>query len=304
MQYTGANAAALARRRGSLTVLCYHRVLDLGDPVRARAHPALVTSTHVFERQMELIAELFHPVSLSATVEWLDGRGSIRPRAVLITFDDGWADSYTNAFPVMRRLSIPGTIFLATDFIGTNRRQWADAAYETIAATSDANNAAREVERLKRLRSDQRAEVKQTSVPETVNLTWNQVEEMARHGFEFGSHTHSHLILPREPEDQVRDELTSSADDLRMRLGCEPVGFAYPDGQYDEQSERLVEDAGYRCAFTCDEGLAARRSTLFALPRLSIHDGVSATATGDFSRAMLITYLAGTIPWRYRRRVA
>ena len=123
--------------------------------------------------------------------------------------------------------------------------------YEAVSTRSDADSAAREVERLKSLRSDQRTDaITQVPRAESVNLTWPQVEEMAEHGFEFGSHTRSHLILPREPEDDVRRELLSSAEDLQRRLGHAAVGFAYPDGQYDGQSALLVEEAGYPCAFT------------------------------------------------------
>jgi len=285
LECIGANAAALAARRESLAVLCYHRVLDAGDPIRARAHPALFTSTHIFERQMELLADQFHPVMLSEAICWIEGYGDIPRRAVLVTFDDGWSDTYANAFPVMNRLGVPGAVFLATGFIGTPERQWADIAYESIVARGDAHAAS------------------STSVNGTPNLTWPQIDEMARHGFEFGSHTRTHLILPHEPTQDILRELLLSAGDMKVRLGSRPSAFVYPDGQFDERTMRLVRDAGYQYAFTCNEGLATRRSPRLALPRLSIHDGVTASRSGDFSRAMFLTHLAGTIPWRYRRRV-
>jgi peptidoglycan/xylan/chitin deacetylase (PgdA/CDA1 family) len=153
LECSGVNAIALARRRNSVTVLCYHRVIDAGDPARAWAHPGLATSTHVFERQMELLASWFDPISLSETVRWLDWGGEIPRRAVLVTFDDGWIDTYTNAFPIMKRLGIPGVVFLATGLIGTQERQWADAVYESITARAGSKTASREVERLKTMHS-------------------------------------------------------------------------------------------------------------------------------------------------------
>lgn len=308
LECIGANAAALAARRESLAVLCYHRVLDAGDPVRARAHPALFTSTHIFERQMDLLADQFHPVTLSEAIRWIEGYGDIPRRAALVTFDDGWSDTYAHAFPVMNRLGIPGAVFLATGFIGTGERQWADITYESIIARGDARTASREVERLKTMPSQARV-IKQlknassASVDGIPNLTWPQIDEMARHGFEFGSHTRTHLILPHEPTQDILRELLLSAGDMKVRLGSRPSAFVYPDGQFDDRTMRLVRDAGYGCAFSCNEGLATRRSPRLALPRLSIHDGVTGSPSGDFSRAMFLTYLAGTIPWRYRRRV-
>ncbi len=335
LQFTGVNAAALARRRDSLTVLCYHRVLDADDPARPRTHPAMVTSKHVFEQQMEIISREFRPVTLSEAIDWLNGGGQIPQRAVIVTFDDGWADTCTSAFPVMKRLGVPGVVFLATGLIGTSDRQWADAAYESIAAHADSDVASREVERLKAMpsrarpalfrdfesaqrlphalawgRSDQPTAAHspnpETAIPrlyDSPNLTWPQVEEMAAHGFEFGSHTRSHLILPGEPEEEVMSELRGAADDIAAHLGAAPKSFAYPDGQFDERAADLVKNAGYQVALTADEGLVLQQIPRFALPRLSIHDGVCATPRGDFSRAMFVTYLAGTIPWRYRRRV-
>lgn len=308
LEYTGVNAVALARRRRSLTVLCYHRVLDMSDASRATTHPALVTSTHIFERQMEIIARRFNPVTLSEAIAWIDGHGAIPPRAVLVTFDDGWSDTYTKAYPVMKRLGIPGVVFLATGLIGTDEPQWVDAVYQTVAARSGPDAASREVERLKAMPSASRlAEISssrsRTSGRSPLNLTWAQVEEMAANGFEFGSHTRSHLILPREPEAEVKRELQLSAEDIQLTLGSRPASFAYPDGQFDDSAVRLVAQSGYTHAFTCDEGLVSLRSRRHALPRLGIHDGVSSTPRGDFSRATFATYLAGTIPWRYRRRV-
>jgi peptidoglycan/xylan/chitin deacetylase (PgdA/CDA1 family) len=304
LQYSGANAVATMLRRNSLAVLCYHRVLDAGDPSRASMDPALVTSLHVFERQMEIISQRFHPITLSETLRWIDGQSTLPPHSVLITFDDGVADTYTNAFPVMRRLGIPGVVFLATGFIGTRERHWADAVHERVAARSGSQTAVRVVERLKTMPSTRRRECLQdmiTTCDSIPNLTWDQVEEMARHGFEFGSHTRRHVILPHESEETIREELDASAEAIELRLRRRPVAFAYPDGQFDDRALRLVGESGCRLAVTCDEGFVSRRSRHLALPRLLMHDGVSATPAGCFSRAMFLTYLAGTIPRRYRR---
>ena len=307
LESVGANAAVLAARRNSLAVLCYHRVLDAGDPARTRTHPALITSTRAFEEQMRIITDLFEPVTLTEALRWLDGHCGIPRRAVLLTFDDGWSDNYTNALPIMDRLGVPGVVFLATGLIGTNERQWADAAYESMAAHAGLDAASRELDRLKHMSSRLARSALDCGVTRRLaqppNLDWPQVREMAAHGFEFGSHTRSHIILPCESNDDVLDELRASAEDIEMRIGCAPTAFAYPDGQYDRRATRLVEQSGHRCALTIDEGLVTRKSARFALPRLSIHDGVCTTPSGEFSRAMFLTYLAGTIPWRYRRRV-
>ncbi len=309
LQHSGVNAAVLGLRRDSLAVLCYHRVLGCDDPRRGSVDPALVTSTHIFERQMEVINRRFKPVRLSDVLGWLEGQSNLPKRAVLITLDDGVADTYLNAFPVMKRLFIPGLVFLATGFIGSRLRQWADVVHEQVAARSDRATAVRVVERLKNMPSARRQELLESmsdgsdepGTDDAPNLTWEQVEEMANHGFAFGSHTRSHVILPYETDDGIRAELVGAAGDIRLRLGHSPAAFAYPDGQFDDRTAGLVADSGCQAAFTCEEGFVSRRSPRHALPRLLMHDGVSADAAGNFSSAMFLTYLSGTIPRRYRR---
>ncbi len=306
LHYSGINAAALHFRRRSLAVLCYHRVLGPLEAEELGADPALVTSVHSFEQQMEIIARRFAPVSLSDSLRWLDGQWDVPSRAVLVTFDDGVADTYANAFPVMKRLGIPGVVFLATGFIGSSERQWADVVHEHVSSRSDCATAARVVEHLKRMPSSRRQEVLRgvtdsRTREDEPNLTWEQVEEMALHGFEFGSHTRHHLILPYEPDAVVQRELLDAREDICRRLGRPPVSFAYPDGQFDDRTVWFVAQSGCRAAFTCEEGFASRQSPPHALPRILMHDGISADNGGAFCGAMFLTCLAGTIPRRYRR---
>jgi len=307
LHYIGVNALRFASpsRRTALIVLCYHRVLDADSPARFVTEAPLVTSTHAFECQMELIAQRFHAVTLTQAVQWLEGNRDLPNRAVLITFDDGWSDTYSNAYPVMKRLGLPGVVFLATGFIGTSMRQWAGKVHDALLRTMGAEAASREIDRLKHMPVHERtALIERLSPAEDLpgeNMSWRNVEEMAANGFEFGSHTRNHVILPHEPGVEILDELISSSEDIRVRLGLRPAALAYPDGQYDAFTCRQVDEAGYLCAFTCDEGLWTKRSRRYAIPRLSIHDGVCASPKGEFSSVMFLTYLAGSIPWRYRR---
>lgn len=312
-QYSGLNAAAIAARSDRLITLGYHRVLDVDDPAREWIDPALVTSTHNLQRQMQIVASRFSPVGLCDVLSWLDGTAELPPRPVLVTFDDGLADTHANAFPVLERLGITATVFLATGFIGTDEAYWSDVLYGQLLATSGPDTAAREVERLKGApaairnmvldNADISPLVTRKKAKPGSNLTWPQVEELADFGWQFGSHTRSHIILPIERDEVVQKELAASANDISRRLGRAATAFAYPDGQFDGRTMRLLEQSGCKCAFTCDEGVAARSSDPLALPRLLIHDGVSSDRQGRFSEAMFLTYLSGTIPRRYRRRL-
>ena len=108
----------------SVIILTYHRVTETWDETLDYSQPGMVVTGSTFERQLTSLKEHFEVVTLGALLENepIAGRPA-RPRCV-ITFDDGWRDNYDLAFPILRRHSLPATIFLATDFIGTDRAFW------------------------------------------------------------------------------------------------------------------------------------------------------------------------------------
>lgn len=110
-----------ARRRTTL-ILTYHRVLEKLEPTLDYSQPGMVVTLPTFERQLSFLEQHFEIVSLGALLDE-GNRPAGRPRCV-ITFDDGWRDNYDVAFPVLRRRGIPATIFLTTDFVGTERVFW------------------------------------------------------------------------------------------------------------------------------------------------------------------------------------
>ena len=110
--------------RGATLILTYHRVIEKWDDTLGYSQPGMVVTTSTFERQLTILKEDFDIVPLGALLS--DGnaaRRATRPRCV-VTFDDGWRDNYDLALPILRRYDIPATIYLATDFIGTNRVFW------------------------------------------------------------------------------------------------------------------------------------------------------------------------------------
>jgi peptidoglycan/xylan/chitin deacetylase (PgdA/CDA1 family) len=111
-------------RRDATVILTYHRVLDKWEPALDYSQPGMVVTVSTFERQLAFLTQHFDIVPLG---QLLDGgtvhRPARRPRCV-ITFDDGWRDNYDLAFPILRKRDVPATIFLTTDFVGTERAFW------------------------------------------------------------------------------------------------------------------------------------------------------------------------------------
>jgi peptidoglycan/xylan/chitin deacetylase (PgdA/CDA1 family) len=109
--------------RKRAVVLMYHRVLSPADRRTTWSHPAIVVSRKTFERQMQALRERFSVLSPAEFVGRLNA-GRFTPGSCLVTFDDGWIDTYTEAWPVLKQQGIPALVFLPSAYIGTERVFW------------------------------------------------------------------------------------------------------------------------------------------------------------------------------------
>lgn len=104
-------------------------------------------------------------------------------------------------------------------------------------------------------------------------LTWKQVKEMRDHGFSFESHTLSHVLLSKIPDEEILSQLVKSKEALEWRLGQKVEYLAYPGGFYNKHVIELVKQAGYRAAFTIDLGRNNKNCGLYTLNRIPIFEG-------------------------------
>jgi peptidoglycan/xylan/chitin deacetylase (PgdA/CDA1 family) len=114
--------------RGRVVILMYHRVLSEGQVDQQLLQPGMYVTTSAFERQVRLLRSDFDVLSLGELLQiWR--RGPLRPdgRFCVLTFDDGWADNYANAYPILKQYQVPATIFVPTAYIGTRQWFWTDA---------------------------------------------------------------------------------------------------------------------------------------------------------------------------------
>lgn len=214
-------------------IFSYHGINDAPDNPYA-VHSAAFASHMAFLRSRCTV------LSVDQIVALLRSGQSLPPRAVAVTIDDGYSDAYSHAFPILRQLTIPATIFLPVGFI------------------------------------DNRAGGALDRMSQAEFLTWEQVREMRLHGIGFGSHTVDHVSLTRVTADVVQDQLARSKDRIEAELGEPVTGFAYPYGTVRDvspQVERLVAGAGYAWAVTGVSGRNDGRSDLFALRRIKIERG-------------------------------
>ena len=170
---------------------------------------------------------------------------SINPaRLVCLTFDDGFRNFYTEAFPVLQEHSFTATMFLPTAFIGDTRRRFRPSTLNPQPSTS------RDC------------------------LTWSEVAELHRAGIEFGSHTVSHPKLVELPWPEVESEISNSKSEIEARLGapissfCYPYAFPQADRQFAHRFTGLLAETGYRCCTTTELGRVHACSDPFRLKRL------------------------------------
>jgi len=120
------------RLRNRAVVLMYHRVIDGQDRHKAYSHPGIIVETSTFERHLRFLRRHMHVASLGEFRDRMVNRRPFAPRTCLITFDDGWQDNYTHAFPLLAGHGLPATIFLTSGFVGTGRRFWQESLAHSL----------------------------------------------------------------------------------------------------------------------------------------------------------------------------
>ncbi|MCB1700825.1 MAG: polysaccharide deacetylase family protein [Pseudomonadales bacterium] len=282
-----------------LSVLSYHRVLLAPDAIR-HADPTV----EKFSWQMEVIGKYFNPLPLSEAVERM-ANGTLPDRAVSITFDDGYADNYTRALPVLQKWRVPATVFVATKYLDGGA-MWNDRVIESVrAAIGDHldlgaigldRNMAVTVENQARVAQDiltaikhwdpQRREDAVDYISSLVGdpvcdlmLSREQLLKLHEAKVEIGGHTHSHPVLTAIDDERAAAEIMEGKERLEALLGQRLKVFAYPNGKsqadYSRRHRDMVKDAGFIAAVNTELGVSSSRSDFFQLPRYTPWDATA-----------------------------
>lgn len=311
---TSTGLTALKRRmkgflcRHEALILTYHSILPAGTALFPIAHHL---DGALFEGQMRYLAEEgFNCVSLEQLARYIADK-RIPPRTVVLTFDDGFYNNYSVAFPILQRYNIPATIFLATGFVGGSKLAWPERVAlllmlnrrPTLTVNGAVFNVQSQDDRMAAYTAIGRhfgtigpdeIETVLADLLQQAGLTldelyaselyqalrfmdWSQVAELARSGLiNFGSHTVNHRrLIYLSPEDAQR-EIETSRQMIREQVG-ECTLFAYPHGRRDkdfnESHASMARQAGYQVILTADNGSVNRDADAGDLPRVSILQG-------------------------------
>jgi peptidoglycan/xylan/chitin deacetylase (PgdA/CDA1 family) len=273
-------AAGTVARWVGVVCLNYHRI---GDGRRSVFDRGLWSAdAEGFGRQLRWLKAHFDVVSPADLARVVHAR---RGRHVLVTFDDGYRDNFTAAYPILRAERVPATFFVATGFIDHPRLPWWDEIAWMI-RTSPRRGVALpgwlaapvaydEPEREGAVRALLRtyyqlpppdaarfladvAEATGSGRPPAgeggaIWMTWDMIRELRAGGMTIGGHTVSHQVLSRMGRDEQWEEVAGCARRLREELGVPMDTFSYPVGQPDSvngDTRACLKEAGVRTAFS------------------------------------------------------
>jgi peptidoglycan/xylan/chitin deacetylase (PgdA/CDA1 family) len=255
----------------AVPILMYHSIAYDGS----RNFLPFVVRPHEFARQMEHLQEhKFSPITVSDFARTVRGeRASLPERPIVITFDDGYADFYEHALPVLKRYQFPATLYMTTNCVN---------------ALSDCISSA-----------------KITGRP---MLTWDMLMAARDEGIEIGAHSHTHPQLDVITGAQLEREVVEPKQILENRLTTMVTSYAYPHGFHTRQVVQAVRNAGYTSACAVKYAMSSTRDDVFALARILVPVNTSIAVfhrlvRGDGIRPTWRGERFTTRVWRMARRL-
>lgn len=246
--------------KSRVVVLYYHRIGDSIDPMTRTADE--------FRSDLRYLSSKYECISLQEMCRRLREGARFKRRAAVITFDDGYRDNYLEAAPILKEAGLTATFFVSTGFISTSNQFPHD------------------------VRRDSGRVVRP-------KLTWDDLREMQRSGFEIGSHTVNHSDLGRAGARMMEYEISESLRALTKELGEASRPFSFPWGKPENMSEsavQAVERAGYYSASSAYGGANTSGTGCFRIQRVD-------TGNGALTGLAFKAKIAGFDPDYYRLRL-
>jgi peptidoglycan/xylan/chitin deacetylase (PgdA/CDA1 family) len=276
-------------------ILLYHKISDNELPDIFN----LTVTPKNFEDHLEIINEIANPLSLNEYVSRLKS-DTLPERSIAITFDDGYADNYENAFPLLIKNNIHATIFIASKYIGTHF--WWEILYQSILKCdkkeiklSNGLNINLNNDRLK-LFTKLHKEIKKLQfdkikfiVDELFNksnleksnlinrgMILTELQEISKSNYiEIGGHTETHSQLSLMKREDQRNDIRENKKYLEENLNKKIKYFAYPYGlsdDYNNESINILKEEEFEAAFVNRNSAVSKFNGHFELPRLWVKD--------------------------------
>lgn len=224
-----------------ITILAYHSISSHRNLKHGRHY---TIDPQIFDLQMNYLHDNdFKVINMAELSVMMQTQAEVDSRTIVLTFDDGYADSFFNAYPILKKYGLSATLFLISNLVGSkNIFPW----------------------------------LRESLFPRGENrpLSAEQILEMANGGMDFGSHSNSHQRLGQLSKEQSLGEIQRSKVYIEELLNREIKSFSYPYGSwndFDRSHQEMVRKAGYGLAVTTIYGSNNRNSNPLTLRRISIY---------------------------------
>jgi peptidoglycan/xylan/chitin deacetylase (PgdA/CDA1 family) len=287
----------LARLVSRPVILCFHRVKKAdGSLFDDRV---TVTDPDLFKRLLKYVRSLgYRFVPLERIIE---STSKPRPeRVAAITFDDGFKDLFQNAYPILKKLAIPFTLFLTTSTVDSERLLWLHKLYVAIDKLTAINrpDILRKYFDLQDVDQDLRkivgnivqannktdneilasnlaneaglSEIMEREIAKNLYLTKVELLEMQEYGLSIDPHGHEHLSLPDLSRVDTKKEIETSVDYIRQEFHRKPTVFCLPFGRRNQFVQEIVAGLGLKGIATTERGLMKKSEDPFDLPRFCL----------------------------------
>lgn len=274
----GINSLYRRYNKHKVNVLCYHGIVK--DSWSSAGENYLMVKESDFRKQMCFLDKHYDVIPLTD----IDKPAGSKSRVVL-TFDDGFANNYHVAYPILKELNLPATIFVITNRIGSTQMGWSDkiriSLYDILNEVQirkivdfykkhpyviiehQVNLLVQSLLRQNRVLSNEAQQVYGM-------LTHNQIKDMYNSSLiSFGSHTLNHENLTKLSDQDVESNIRESFQDL-SKIVNPSLYFCYPYGVYKRHYNKILQKAGYVGALTGEYGTYVQGNSLYEIKRLGI----------------------------------
>lgn len=284
----------VSNRKQKLLVLIYHQVFKELNP-----YFPTEPDVSIFEQQMKTVSTHFNVLLLSDALKQLK-EGTLPPKSIAITFDDGYQNCRKNALPILNKYKLPATLFIPTDAMDEGV-MWNDKLFQIIHKTKSESlaleNSTYDLSSVKRkikafhdlnselkfmLPNDRNAFIARLSEALNVNtfkrviMAPEEVAQIKNQHLEIGSHSKTHPIFSMLDNKGAKFEFISSHEKLTQVINDDVKGFAYPNGKYvrDFTDETLsaINDTPYEYAVTTNWGIVTPHTNQHRIPRFTPWD--------------------------------
>ena len=311
-------------------ILSYHRVVASIEEEARRSLPTLNIEQKTFRRHLEVLQESHDVVSLDDALSVLEGKRNAARDLAVITFDDGYRDVYTHAFPVLREMRLPAMVYVPSSLVGTERRLGHDRLYAGLARMRErgmgpmavgvggqgerwlidalegdampalalerliARHPTPDLARLADALEERLGLAGERPAEGQLPVTWDMLREMDAHAVITGAHTAEHTVLTHQRLEDARREIAQCKSVLEKGLRKPVLHFAYCNGYYSAGVAQALKAEGFVSAATTEDMPNVPGIDPFALKRKVLWEGSSAGALGFYSKSLIACQFADT----------